>query len=540
MSATAAFNWTAELEKTVVHSLVTSFGLDFLLFKDQKGGDVDTVHNARQGVYATQQERQRYDERGAYDSKAYHTDGSYIARGRQDKAEQAAGQLQDRYRGTTMDANERRDLDHTIAAKEIHEDAGRVLAGLQGEDLANRDSNLASTGHSINRSKKDKTVSVFVSGLPDNIAAKEKELTKLQERLSTLPQDTPEQRHRYRELRSKIEGKQATVQQLKQVDAEKMLEADQQARKAYDQEVNHAYYTSSKFLGRSATAAAQSGLRMGTRQMLGLVMAEVWFELRERLPQMLEKSRASFQLGEFLKDVKHTLHNIWQRLVARFRDFLIAFKDGVFGGVLSSVTTTLFNIVMTTEKGVVKIIREIWGQLVKALKLIAFNPDNLSTVELAKAVTGVVSLGVATVIGSVVYAQLAPLLNFPFGADLAAFAAALTTGLVTLGLQYFLLHSAAMRKVWDYLERSSHLRTLQQFQAINATLDTYLEELARMEFGLDADELEQFSLELQACNDELARNVLLRQTLEQRQIETPFEMGNTASTRQWLAKLAKS
>lgn len=44
------FPWAEEFEKTVITSLMTSFGLDFLLFKDKQGGEVDTVHNVRKGV----------------------------------------------------------------------------------------------------------------------------------------------------------------------------------------------------------------------------------------------------------------------------------------------------------------------------------------------------------------------------------------------------------------------------------------------------------------------------------------------------------
>ncbi len=47
------FDWTEELHQTMVKSLVTSFGLDFLLLNDRKGGDVDTIHNVRNGIYAT-------------------------------------------------------------------------------------------------------------------------------------------------------------------------------------------------------------------------------------------------------------------------------------------------------------------------------------------------------------------------------------------------------------------------------------------------------------------------------------------------------
>ena len=36
-----------EYERVIIKSLITSFGLDFLV-KDQHGGDVDTIHNVRQ------------------------------------------------------------------------------------------------------------------------------------------------------------------------------------------------------------------------------------------------------------------------------------------------------------------------------------------------------------------------------------------------------------------------------------------------------------------------------------------------------------
>ena len=44
------FDWTLELEKTVIKSLTTSFGLDFLLFNDKLGGNVDNIHNSRKGI----------------------------------------------------------------------------------------------------------------------------------------------------------------------------------------------------------------------------------------------------------------------------------------------------------------------------------------------------------------------------------------------------------------------------------------------------------------------------------------------------------
>jgi hypothetical protein len=47
------FDWSDEINQVVTKSLVTTFGLDFLLFEDKKGGDVDTINNVRQGIWAT-------------------------------------------------------------------------------------------------------------------------------------------------------------------------------------------------------------------------------------------------------------------------------------------------------------------------------------------------------------------------------------------------------------------------------------------------------------------------------------------------------
>ncbi|TSD56405.1 hypothetical protein FFI97_019425 [Variovorax sp. KBS0712] len=538
MSSSATFPWTEQLEKTVVSSLCTSFGLDFLLFKDKLGGDVDTVHNVRGGVYATQEEQDRYTERDAYDPKKYHEDAAYKERGRRDKAAHLAGDLQDIYRQTTMKPGENRDLDHVISSHEVHHDAGRVLAEIDGTELANRDSNLVSTVASINRPKQQKPVDDFTAKLSTMIRDRTRELDRLVERQGTIARNTPEEQHQARELDAKIEKRRVSLEQLKQIDVKSMRRADREAREAYNQEINQAYYTSCKFLGGAATAASHAGVKLGMRQMFGLIMAEFWFELRARLPEILEKARANLNFSKLLEELRITLHNIWQRLVDRFRDFLAAFKESAIGGALSSITTTMLNMLVTTQAAAMKIIREMWSQLTKAVKLLAFNPDKLSTVELAQAVTSILSLGIGTVIGAMVHAELAPVLQFPFGAELAAFGAALVTGLVTLCLEYFLLHSAPMQKVWALLKGEAYAGTLEQFQAINAMLDKELDALARIEFGLDAVELEDFASELQSCNDELMKSRLLQATLEKRGIEVPFRMGDAASTRLWLASLS--
>ncbi|WP_445765823.1 hypothetical protein [Rheinheimera sp.] len=535
-----SFPWAEELEKTVVNSLTTSFGLDFLLFKDKIGGDVDTVHNVRQGVWATEEERLRYEQRGDYNSDAYHKHENYIATGKKDKILQQEGKLHDPNRNATMGSNEKRNLDHVMSSKETHDDAGRVLAEQNGVELANQSSNLQSTHETVNKSKKQTSINDYLDKLPDLINTHKETLSKDQKRLANMPRNSPEEQHKARELEDKIRKCQSKIKELGSIDPDEMRKRDREARTPYNQQINFSYYTSSKFLKQTANASGIAGLKMGSRQMLGLIMAEVWFELREKLPKIFENIKNSFNFEQFIHDVKQALQGIWQRIQKRFKDFLTEFKDGFFAGVVGSVTTTLFNIFATTQKMAIKIIRELWGQLIKAIKLIVFNPDQLSFIDLCKTVVSVLSVGAATVAGTITYTQLLPLCNFPFGGELAAFASAFVTGIITLGLNYVLLYSDMAKKVWEFIASSMpHAATLKKFQTINAELDRYLLELGRLEFNLDTDELEELTQQLTACSNEIERSILLQAEVAKRGIELPYEMGNAASTRKWLSGLVK-
>ncbi|MDF3857559.1 hypothetical protein P3W70_04305 [Achromobacter denitrificans] len=538
-AATQEYSWAEELEKTVINSLATSFGLDFLLFKDQQGGDVDTIHNVRSGIWATEEGKGRYELRGGYDAAPYHQHKSYKETGKIDKNKQAAGTLHDPYRNIGMGAHEQRNLDHVISAKEIHDDPGRVLAGLDGVELANQNSNLQTTHETINQSKNQTPIDEYLQKLPGLISTHENTLARDRKRLSRMPRETPQQQHQVRELEDNIRKTENKINELKAVDPKTMLMRDAEARAPYEQQIHQTYYTSSKFLQRTAEAAGGAGLAMGARQMLGLVLAEVWFELREQLPALLGKLKKNFSFEAFFDSISQSLKGIWQRVRARFGAFLIAFKDGVFAGILSSLTTTLLNIFATTQKMAIKIIRETWGLLVKAVKLILFNPEQLSFVELCQAVTSLLSVGASTVVGTLAYTQLLSLCSFPFGGELAAFASAMITGILTLGLNYFLRHSALARKLWAHIESlTPHAGTVRRFQDINAELDRYLLEFSHQEFNLDVEELQAFTLELQACNAEIQRSEVLQKVVEVRGIELPFEIGNSASTRNWLAALA--
>ncbi len=536
------FDWSQEINQVVTKSLVTTFGLDFLLLEDKKGGDVDTIHNVRQGIWATEEERQKYEQQEAYDSHAYHQHENYIKKGRDDKKQQQDGTLKDGYRkDKKLTQNQKRDLDHVISAYEVHHDAGRVLAGLYGVELANQDSNLSSTLSSINRTKKQHSVEDFLQALPKTINNRESELLSLSAKLETMPQNTPKQKHEYQETQYKIRKKQQSLDELKQVDPDEIRKVDAQARGEYNKKIN-SYYSSSKFFSSSFAAAINSGFKMGLRESMGLILAEMWFEIKETIPKLYENYKnTEFKIFKFLDDLKQTIINVFERVKSRFKDVINSFKDGAISGVFSNITTTILNIFLTTTKFWGKIIRETWLNIVNVTKLAFFNPENLTTGQLAKATFTILSASIGVIVGMLVNESLVVVASLPFGAEVRMFLTALATGIVTLGLNYFIDQSPMMQKFWAYLDgfKTKYERILEHFNEINFELDRYILELTQLEFAIDVVELESFSENLKLANSELERHVILKQKIEQQSIKLPFEMGNSESAKNWLLGLSR-
>ncbi|MGB6293870.1 MAG: ATPase [Vibrio anguillarum] len=560
------FRLVDELNKTITTSLVTTFGLDFLLFEDKKGGEVATVNNVRQHqngdkeIYISDSVQQDYADRGDYKptkldvngnvmidgngkpkkEDLYHSHPNYKAKGKEDKKRQQGAKLVDEYRGQTMSGDEQRQLDHIISSHEVHDDAGRVLAGLNGVELANQDTNFQSTHSYINNLKSDHSVDDFLTiVVPKTIENKRKNIEKYMQRLESMPTETKQQRHEKRQLENKIAQQKEQIEVLESIDEDKMRVADKKARQEYDKQINFTYYTSSKFFNSTVMESGKAGLKMGIRQALGIVLAEIWFELKDVIPQSFKDAEDNFTLEFFLEKLKYTSQKIWKRVKVRFKDILDEFKNGVLAGALSSLSTTIMNIFFTTQKLIGKLLRETWSSLVSAAKVLFFNPENLGPGALAREVTRILSTGVAVALGVILNQQLSSLMSFPLGTELAAFVSAVATGLMTIGITYFLDHSKLMQKVWAFLDqfKSEARKTLEYFQRVNAELDRYLLELSKVEFNLSSEELSIFTNSLESISCEHEKGILLSNEIRKREIELPFESNNLNSTRAWLMSL---
>jgi len=361
-----------DCKKDIINSIVTPFGLGKVVAAyDKAGGNVDTIHNVRNkdfidsdgtvykdGVYATDTAKENYDNRKEYNSKDYHTHKNYKKTNKQAKEDKVNGILTDAFGDKQFKQNETTNLDHTISAKEVSEDSGRILADLDGTTLANESSNLNITTPEFNNFKKAKTMQQTIVDL-------DKELKTLNNKSALTEND----KVRLKKLK-KIDA---------ELDREKALNADQKARKEYNQKINKEYYTSAKFAKNVTVKGLDEGAKMGTQQALGLIITEFFTAVFDEIIDIYKNGFSNgFDNDKFFTILKERLKKISIRVSEKWKDVAIAFKDGFISGFISNLVTTVINMFVTTGKRVVRIIREGIFSLFRAVRLLLFPPENMT------------------------------------------------------------------------------------------------------------------------------------------------------------------
>lgn len=406
-----------ETKRGVVSSIAGSFGLGKIISAyDKTGGTVDTVHNARVGVYATTEEKQRYDERGDYNSSDYHGHKDYKNKNREDSELQDEGMLSDSYTGNVLEENSNRHLDHTISANEIHNDAGRILAEVDGPSSANSEPNLNSTSEHINNK----------SG---------KGALTTDEFLNKLERTAPQRKTRIEELsgKSELTGKEyRELERLREheaVDAERMRQIDENARKEYNENINKEYYKSRKFLKNAVSTGVDESAKMGAQQAFGYLLVEFFsgsiIEITDAYKNGLE--------GESLyKDIKMRLIRIGRNVASKWKGAIEDFSAGFISGFISNLITTIVNMFVTTAKRLVRMIREGVFSLLKAVKLILFPPADMSFVEVMHEAMKLIASGGLIIAGVALEEVVEKLIQgVPLLAPFASVAIAVIVGSLT-------------------------------------------------------------------------------------------------------------
>ena len=467
-----------QYERVLVESLITTFGLDVLI-KDQYGGDVDTINNVREigkdpkMTYKSKQNRENYENRGKYDSAAYHSDSRYskITNTARKEFDKNGTKITDTYvqgneviprSNNAIPRGQQAQLDHVISAKEIHEDRGRVLAGIDGKDLANSPDNLRYTNAALNKNISYMSAEEYIKWCeknPDKVDWCGKKGEPLPEKVKT-----------------------------------KLLSEYDRAKEAYDTNLKRTYYTSVAFRRDLAYAATNVGLRMGVRQALGFVFTEMWFAVKENFENLNEQNVG---LKEYLESIAQGIKQGYENAKQKYPELFSKFINGAVAGALSSITTTLSNIFFTTAKNTVRVIRQSYASLVEALKVLFINPEDYEFGDRMRAVAKILSVGASTVVGILVNEAVA---NIPIttiglmGETMPTFCGVFVTGIMSCTLLLYLDRSERINRLVKSLNDIHTVETeLNYFTRQAEYFEAYAAQLMKID-------LERFKRETAAFN----------------------------------------
>ena len=505
-------NLFEQYERVIFNSIITAFGLDRFI-KDQHGGDVDTIHNVRhvgkdpEMKYKNDQNKTDYENRGEYDKSKYHSDPRYtkIVKEAKNKFNTEGEMIEDTYvpgnmlipKGNKAIPRERQgQLDHVLAAEEIHNDPGRLLAGLDGLDLANSPENLRYTNAALNRNLSNMSIEEYLQWCeanPDKINYNGK-------KGEPLPEDVKE----------------------------RLISEYNRAKAAYEAKLAKAYYLDLKnpncrrFYMDTAKAAGKRGLQMGVREVLGFLLTEVWFCIKDKL----EQSDKGFEAK--LNAIKEGIQSGFESAKSKYKDIISKFGGGVVSGIMASLSTTLCNIFFTTSKNVGRIIRQSWASVVEATKIIIYNPEELWFCDRMTEASKVLAAGASMVIGTSVQELVnEKLAVFPIGPlrdIISSFAGSLCTGLLTVSLLFYIDNDpfdSYLSKAFD-----EAIEGYRQQARLFSDYCAKLHALNTERFSAETTNARNIALQLGNIHSDEELNKILHKVVSQMGIKNPWGEGS--------------
>lgn len=496
-----------EYRRVILRSLITSFGLDFFI-KDKHGGDVDTVNNVRNigkdpGLtYKNKENEKKYSLREPYDTAAYHADSRYrdIVRKAKKEFNETGKKIKDTYvensdlfpgRNAAKRDQKRAELDHTISAHEIHDDPGRILADIDGLDLANDPSNLSFTNSHLNRNKSDMSAQEYIDWCEKN----------------------PD----------KVNWNGIKGDPLPEDVKKRLLAEEKRAREAIDHKINMAYYTKPAFYCDAAKAAVKQGAKMGLREGMGVIFLEIWASVEEEVENL--PSKCSF--SDILSAMEAGVKKGFDRCKREYKEILAAMGEGATAGSISSIITTVCNIFATTSKNAARTIRQICISSTQAGKVLLFNPDNLLFGERIKKTSVILATGASVVIGSAVGDHFKKPITTPgdeVDGVVSVFVSTLVSGLLSCSFLLFLDRSKWMNDLFDMLNRIA--TDAYNYREIANLMEEYAAKLSEIDFEKfrkESERYEEIAERIENSVDEDELNRVLSRAYEEIGIKIPWE-----------------
>lgn len=408
----------SDCKNTVIDSIIKPFGIGkYVIAKlDKDGGNVTTLHNAENQVFANDKDQERYNR--SYNKNSYHYGNPlYNKKSDERKSLSDDGKQIDDYTGENISGtvfsvsekgrtqrNYHSSTEHYVAAKEIHDnpETRLFMDEKESSNLANSDVNLGVTTRSINSSKQETPLNKWMNS-PSSA------------------------------------DKNINNSEAYKIDKDAALKKDEKARNHINKELNNSQIKKQGV--ETAVSSSREGMKMGLQQAVGLVLKELTESIFDEVSDIYKNGfRGGNKMDKtFFAVLKERLMRIGSNILNKWKDVVKAFGEGFFSGLLSNLVTVVVNMFITTGKRVVRMIREGVFSLLKAVKMLLFPPKDMTLSEAAHEATKLLAAGLAVSGGIILEQYLETLLEaIPFADMISTVISGIVTGLGTALLVYLI------------------------------------------------------------------------------------------------------
>lgn len=277
-------------------------------------------------------------------------DKRYIDANKAMKETQKTGNLKDEYTGKKLKINEKANLDHVVARKQLFENPWRKIADIDTADLANKKENFAATNESLNKSKGAKSNSEYIK----NREAREKNLKdqvkRANEKIDKKNISDAEKKILKAENEKRLNDKLAA-------DSKKMLKAEKTAKKAINKDI------AKKSSVRMANKAGKDAVKaMFVAALFGMLK-----EIMNALVRFFKSKKRSFDT--FLDEMKNALHSFFNKIKDFIKVGVDSFAGSIVGEIIGAINQKL--------RRLPNMVKQVFGSIRESISYLS-NPENQS------------------------------------------------------------------------------------------------------------------------------------------------------------------
>ncbi len=344
-----------ECRDSVLDAMIKPFGLAKYLFDDKEGGNVTTLHNAEQGIYAKENEKYSQDMRNKqYDYKKSADDY-------RNRREESKDIFTDEYTGRKI-PRFRANVDHIVPLEEFHRKGGFMLGKDQKQAFARDQRNYAITDQSLNKSKNAANFDEFRS--------------------------------------TQANGRKIDNKKFYNIDNRRVNPKYKKAKQATDEHRPTTKQKVTYYSTNIAKTGAVEAANMGKQQAIGLVMRELVIALFDEVKDIKNHGyKSGDRDSSFFQVLNKRLTRVAKNVLSKWKKVIESFKDGALSGFLSNMVTTLINMFIKTGKRTVRMIREGIYSLFKAIKLLVHPPKDMTLSQRAHESSKLMAVGITVTAG---------------------------------------------------------------------------------------------------------------------------------------------